>query len=705
MKKVLLTFVGTLFSLSAMGFDVVLTTENGTANLTCTIIDSAKKTIKIKSTANKTVKGDIVIPETIAYNGEDYTVVEIEASAFASKPQITSITFPSTLKAIPKSVCQYDYGLTSVVLPKDVESIGDYAFRSCNLLETLTYDGNSGSDKVSFPPALTSLGMQAFSNTAFKEVIIPANVTEINTNAFSLCANLEKIHFPDTMTIQAEIAWYDYGYLSNPGYGLCDGCSKLKEANIPTNWAWIPTYMFNRCTSLTSIEIPENIKCIGKGAFQGCTALREFIMTNNEDFNDNLGEPEEDEYGDPFYLLPGPDGANFGMVEFDAFHGCTALERVRLSPSIFYIAEDAFTDCTSLKEVELNEGLSLIGPDSFVNCSSLPSIRLPHTLTDIGDNAFADCSSLISIDIPNSVIEMGGWFGDGGVFSGCSSLESVRLSNELIALEDNMFENCTSLTELCFPPSITTIGSSVINGCENLKNVYMGLNVKTISANALANSGVTDLYITAQTPPSVAASSLPASMQRLHVQREKAQNLYATTNVWKDYTEVDLVIEPDSVVIIQDPGERPGLFRAATTQYNTATRIFATQGDKFSRTAQMHGTDPSIPHLFWKSSDPETAYVDNDGNIHVRGDLQTDSDIKLTAQSLYADMPLPEVTIMHEVMTGVETIPADLPEGADESATHIFTIDGTYAGTSVSGLAPGIYLLKQNKKTIKITVR
>ena len=322
------------------------------------------------------------------------------------------------------------------------------------------------------------------------------------------------------------------------------------------------------------------------------------------------------------------------------------------------------------------------------------------------EEAFKGCTALTKIDIPNSVEILGSLNGaSGSVFAGCTSLAEVRLSNSLTRMNVYNFQNCKSLTELCLPPSMERIDGNVINGCENLKNVYMGLNVKTISANALANSGVTDLYITAQTPPSVAASSLPASMQRLHVQREKAQNLYATTNVWKDYTEVDLVIEPDSVVIIQDPGERPGLFRAATTQYNTATRIFATQGDKFSRTAQMHGTDPSIPHLFWKSSDPETAYVDNDGNIHVRGDLQTDSDIKLTAQSLYADMPLSEVTIMHEVMTGVETIPADLPEGADESATHIFTIDGTYAGTSVSGLAPGIYLLKQNKKTIKITVR
>ena len=701
--------------MSVMAFDLVLQDENFTANLTCTPINGTNN-IKIKKQTNKSVTGDVVIPETITYNDTEYTVVELEASAFAgvtmtsivlpetvtkigsaafNQSKLKSITFPSSLAELPQSVCEFNSELTTVVLPREVQTIGKYAFRSCSKLENVTYSGYTGTDAVAFPEALITLKEKCFSNTAVREVIIPDNITEIELNAFSLCENLVKIHFPETMTLQTEATWWGYGYLNGEGKGLCDGCTSLKEANIPSNWAWIPTYMFHRCTSLESIEIPENIKCIGKGAFQDCTALTQFIMTNNEEMSmpDYIDEDEG-------LSLP----AGFGMIEVDAFNGCTSLQKVKLSKTTYYIAEDAFLNCTSLTDLELNEGLDTFGPSVFMNCSSLETVKLPHTLGTIGDQAFFGCTALTEIDIPNSVFDMGDWGSTGAVFGSCTALKSVRLSNELPVLKHNMFKDCTSLTELCFPPSMEEIEANVISGCQNLKNVYIGLNVTDIAANAFANSGMTDLFITAQTPPAVAPSSFPESLQRLHVQREKAQNLYATTDVWKDYTELDLLIEPDSVVILQDPAERPGAMRAATTQYNTATQIFAIQGDKFSRTATMQGENASIPHLFWKSEDPATAYVDNDGNIHVRGNLYPDTPVKVKAQSLYADMPLSEVTVLHESMSGIGEVSIQLPEGADSGATHIFTLGGIYMGTSLRGLQPGIYLIRTGNSTSKISV-
>lgn len=57
------------------------------------------------------VEKDIVIPETITYNGKEYTVTEIGDFAFADS-----------------------WILPSVSIPKTINKIGKYAFRNCNNL-------------------------------------------------------------------------------------------------------------------------------------------------------------------------------------------------------------------------------------------------------------------------------------------------------------------------------------------------------------------------------------------------------------------------------------------------------------------------------------------------------------------------------------------------------------------------------------------
>ena len=48
-------------------------------------------------------RGDIVIPQTLTYQGENYTVTAIGDNAFSSCDSLTSISFPSTIKTIGKN--------------------------------------------------------------------------------------------------------------------------------------------------------------------------------------------------------------------------------------------------------------------------------------------------------------------------------------------------------------------------------------------------------------------------------------------------------------------------------------------------------------------------------------------------------------------------------------------------------------------------
>lgn len=77
--------------------------------------------------------GDVVIPESVKYEGKRYKVTSIEKYAFAFCKEMTSISLPNTITIInaPFSHCS---GLTSFTMPKSVEKVYGIAFNACNNL-------------------------------------------------------------------------------------------------------------------------------------------------------------------------------------------------------------------------------------------------------------------------------------------------------------------------------------------------------------------------------------------------------------------------------------------------------------------------------------------------------------------------------------------------------------------------------------------
>lgn len=60
-------------------------------------------------------------------------------------------------------------------------------------------------------------------------------------------------------------------------------------------------------------------------------------------------------------------------------------------------------------------------------------------------NAFRDCSSLTSITIPPSVTSIGY-----KTFSGCSNLTSITIPNNVTSIGRGSFEDCSNLTSVTF---------------------------------------------------------------------------------------------------------------------------------------------------------------------------------------------------------------------------------------------------------------
>ena len=135
------------------------------------------ESVSIAKSDGSTLSGEIVIPETVTYNGKNYSVTSIGDDAFFSCRGLTSVTIPNSVTSIGNDAFFHCSGLTSVTIPNSMTCIGDYAFSGC-----------SGLTSVTIPNSVTSIGIGAFSGcSGLTSVTIPNSMTYIGDHAFSGC--------------------------------------------------------------------------------------------------------------------------------------------------------------------------------------------------------------------------------------------------------------------------------------------------------------------------------------------------------------------------------------------------------------------------------------------------------------------------------------------------------------------------------------
>ena len=103
------------------------------------------------------------------------------------------------------------------------------------------------------------------------------------------------------------------------------------------------------------------------------------------------------------------------------------------------------------------------------------------SVISIGSSAFSNCSSLTSIEIPNSVTSIERY-----TFYNCSSLTSIVIPNSVTRIEDSAFESCSSLTSIVIPNSVTSIGYEAFGGCTSLTSIEIPNSVTSIGSSAFS---------------------------------------------------------------------------------------------------------------------------------------------------------------------------------------------------------------------------
>ena len=172
---------------------------------------------------------------------------------------------------------------------------------------------------------------------------------------------------------------------------------------------------------------------------------------------------------------------------------------------------DMDNKCSSLTSIEIPASVETIKASAFKGCSSLATVTFENgsQLKTIeggypSSGTFADCTALTSIEIPASVETI-----EAAAFKGCSSLATVTfekgsrltsITGDCVKDSGNRvtsygaFLECTSLTKIEIPASVTTIGSGAFHDCSSLEIVSFEEGSKLITIKDGYKDGGNTVY-------------------------------------------------------------------------------------------------------------------------------------------------------------------------------------------------------------------
>lgn len=512
---------------------------------------------------------------------------------YSAGSTVTRFTIGDQVQVLPYRLCYNFSNLSSITIPQSVINIKQDAFYGCSALSNMLYAGtveqwmHVNLEGSTANPSYYTKQINCFwDSDDIGHVIIPSTLSVTKPHSFINCANVTKLTVPHHVTkidpttfsntAISEIVWSVADYqqdqpdMNKNNSPIQFAQNSLRSITFTEEVNTIPMDFAKDCGLVENIQFADSIQVIKSGAFENCVKLANVIL------------PET----------------------------LTAIG----SGSFAEIGHGAFAGCTSLKSIQFGSNLTLLSEGEFYG-SGLESLHIPATLTNIfRDFCFGMCSHLetITVDVNNPVYDSR---------NNCNGLintaknELIRGTSTTVIPDDivKLGQHCFSglpITNMTIPSTITSIGSSAFNSCENLTHVEIPNSVTYIGAWAFNNcskletmtipeyvtsigdeafngcSSLKEIIMRGATPCTLdGANHFPSTIQRIIVPSVSLES-YKTAPGWSNYA--DLITSGyqahtcNSLVITADDVPE-GSITTTTIHYIAET----TGVDFFGETVQM----------------------------------------------------------------------------------------------------------------------
>ena len=105
----------------------------------------------------------------------------------------------------------------------------------------------------------------------------------------------------------------------------------------------------------------------------------------------------------------------------------------------------------------------------------------PSPITKM-EELFKNCTALTEIKLPDTLLEIGNYS-----FKGCENLVNIIIPSSVTSIERGAFNDCSSLSYITLPPKLKKIGSWCFADCVNLNEILIPSSVNTIGDYAFCN--------------------------------------------------------------------------------------------------------------------------------------------------------------------------------------------------------------------------
>lgn len=188
-----------------------------------------------------------------------------------------------------------------------------------------------------------------------------------------------------------------------------------------------------------------------------------------------------------------------------------------------------------LSVLDLSEAKIVEGGDYYYYNSTYAKPEFYTSEDCLGDHAFQNCSALTSLTIPSSVTKIGSY-----AFENCEGLTNVNIPSSVTEIGYYAFALCTGLTSVTIHSSVTEIGVRAFKNCSGLTNVNIPSSVTKIGSDAFTNcTSLTSVYVSWQSPISAnnAFDRIVRSKCTLYVPQGTYQD-YFLADEWGDFENI-----------------------------------------------------------------------------------------------------------------------------------------------------------------------